>query len=129
MAIQDEDPIEAWRGMAALVRARVAGRSDAELDHRPDAQSMTLRETVHHVAEANVVAASIVIAALGSPGCTYDWSWMLPFGPWMERLQYGRKPLAPTVRLLDALNEYVIAQLAPLRDGLLREVQLVDEPG
>jgi hypothetical protein len=109
--------------------ARIAGRNDAELDHRPDAQSMTLRETVHHVAEANVVAASIVIAALGSPGCTYDWSWMLPFGPWMERLRYDRKPLAEAVRLLDALNEYVVAQLAPLSDGLRREVQLVDKPG
>jgi len=52
--------------------------------------------------EANVVAASIVIAALGSPGCTYDWSWMMPFGAW----------------LMGVLNAYVAAQIEPLSDGL-----------
>lgn len=129
MAGPTEDPIAAWRQIVELVHDRIVGRSEAELDHRPDAESMTLRETVHHVAEANVVAASIVIAALGSPGCVYDWSWMLPFGPWMERLRYGEKPLQPTLHLLQALNAYVVAQLAPLPDGLQRAVQLVDQPG
>src|SRR5688572_20926167 len=129
MAVPIEDPIAAWRSIVELVRTRIAELDEAELDRRADAESMTLRETVHHVAEANVVAASIVIAALGSPGCVYDWSWMLPFGPWMERLRYGQKPLQPTLRLLEALNAYVIAQLEPLPDGLQRTVLLVDQPG
>ncbi len=80
------DPIAAWKSIVALVRAHVDGRADAELDRRAAAPAMTLRETVHHVVEANVVAASIVIAALGSPGAVYDWSWMQPFGPWLERI-------------------------------------------
>ena len=87
---------------------------------------MSIRETVHHIVEANVVAASIVLAALGSPGCIYDWSWMLPFGEWLERLRYDRKPLAPSLRLLEALNAYVVAQVEPLPDGLQRTVQLRD---
>lgn len=57
-----EDPIAAWREIVALVHARLAGRSHTDLDRRPDDGSMTLRETVHQSAEANVVAASIVIA-------------------------------------------------------------------
>ena len=128
MAAPIEDPIAAWRSIVDLVQARVAGRDEAELDRRADAESLTLREAVHHVAEANVVAASIVIAALGSPGCVYDWSWMLPFGPWMGRLRYGEKPLGPTLRLLAALNDYVAALVEPLPDGLSRPVLLKDVP-
>ena len=90
---------------------------------------MTRRETVHHIAEANAVAASIVIAALGSPGCVFDWSWMLPFGPWMERMAYDRKPIEPALRLIEALNAYVAAQVEPLAGGLQRRIGLRDEPG
>jgi hypothetical protein len=112
-----------------MVRDLSAGRSDAELDERPDGSPFTIRELVHHIVEANVVAASIVVAGLGSPGSVYDWSWMLPFGKWMERMRYDAKPIGPTVALLEALNEYVVAQIEPLPDGLERTVQLRDEPG
>ena len=121
-------PLAAWRSITPLVRGMVDGRNEVEIDRRPDAESMTLRETVHHIVEANVVAASIVTAALGSPGSVYDWSWMLPFGKWMEQMRYDRKPLAPSLRLLEALNEYVAAQIEPLEDGLERRVRLRDQP-
>ena len=124
MAPSNDDPLAAWRSIVGLVRARVADCDQRELDRRADAESLTLREAVHHVVEANVVAASVVIAALGSPGCVYDWSWMQPFGPWLERLRYGDRDLAPAVALLGALNDYVAALVAPLPDGLSRRVQV-----
>jgi hypothetical protein len=34
----------------------IDGRREAEIDRRADAESMTLRETVHHIVEANVGA-------------------------------------------------------------------------
>ncbi|TAJ18580.1 MAG: hypothetical protein EPO68_07655 [Planctomycetota bacterium] len=121
--------LAAWESIPRLVHALVDDRSEAELDARADPKTMTPRELVHHIAEANVVAASIVIAALGSPGCVYDWSWMVPAPPWMERLAYGAKPIAPALALVDALNAYVAAQIRPLADGLQRTVQLRDAPG
>jgi hypothetical protein len=129
MSAAERDPLAEWRSIAVLVQDRVRGATDAELDRRPGDGAMTLRETVHHIVEANVVAAGIVTAALGSPGCVFDWSWMLPFGPWMENLRYDRKPIAPAVTLLAALNAWVQAQLAPLPDGLQRTVRLLDAPG
>ena len=123
------DPLSAWRSIVPLVHGMVEGLSGAQLDRRGAGGSMSPRETVHHLAEAQVVAGSIVIAALGSPGSVYDWSWMLPFGPWMERLRYDQKPLEPSLRLIDALNDYVASQVEPLPDALGRKVRLVDQPG
>lgn len=125
------DILAEWRAIPRWVEAAIAGASQAGLDEPfgPEDLGMTRRQLVHHIAEANVVAASIVIAALGSPGCTYDWSWMMPFGPWVERLDYAHKPIEPARRLLEVLNAYVAAQIEPLADGLEREVCLRDAPG
>lgn len=129
MSADRGESLAAWRSIVPLVQGMVEGLSDAELDRRGGGGSMSPRETVHHLAEAQVVAGSIVIAALGSPGSLYDWSWMLPFGPWMDRLRYDLKPLAPSLRLIDALNAYVAAQVEPLPDALDRQVLLRDRPG
>ena len=127
MAEAERDALAAWRSIVGTVGSLLDGLADGDLDRRRG-DAMSIRETVHHIVEADVVAASIVTAALGSPGCVYDWSWMMPFGGWMERLRYGDKPLAPALALLAALNEWVAAQVEPLPDALQRTVQLRDSP-
>ena len=52
---------------------------------------------------------------------------MLPFGPWLDRLEYRSQPLEPSLHLLDALNAYVTAQPLPLPGSLDREVHLRDQ--
>jgi hypothetical protein len=118
-----------WKSIVGLMRRLVAGAKGKDLDRRFGEEGMSIRELVHHVAEANAVAASFVIAALGNPGCAYDWSWMLPFGEWPRRMGYAKKPIGPSLRLIVALNAYVVALVEPLRDGLSRTVRLRHEPG
>jgi hypothetical protein len=113
-----------WKRIVGLVE-RIA--RERNLDRR--VEGSTVREIVHHVVEANVVAAGILTAALGNPGSVFDWSWMMPFGRWMTLMRYDRKPVAPALRLLRALNAYVVAQIEPLPDGLRRTVRLRETPG
>jgi len=120
--------LDDWRSIPDLVRSLVAGLADAVLDLRPEGAPFSRRELVHHVVEANVVAASIVVAGLGAAKPVYDWSWMLPFGPWMDRMGYREKPIEPALALLGALNAWVAAQVEPLADGLDRTLELRDEP-
>jgi hypothetical protein len=122
------DVLAAWKEIPERIGAVVDGGVDLDEPFGPERLGVTRRQLVHHVAEANVVAASIVIAALGSPGATYDWSWMMPFGPWLERLDYARRPVEPARRLLAAINVYVAALVEALPDGLDREVYLRDTP-
>jgi chloramphenicol 3-O-phosphotransferase len=121
--------LDAWHSIPAVVRGIVDGLSDAELDRRIPGVTLSRRELVHHVVEANVVAASILVAALGANDTVYDWSWMMPFGSWMDRMRYDRKPISPALALLDAMNAWVVGQIEPLEDGLERRVRLRDRPG
>jgi hypothetical protein len=123
------DVLTAWKKIPERIGAVVDGSNDLDEPFGPARLGVTRRQLVHHVAEANVVAASIVIAGLGSPGATYDWSWMMPFGPWLERLDYAHRPIEPARRLLAAINAYVAALIEALPDGLDREVYLRDSPG
>jgi hypothetical protein len=121
--------LEEWRSIPSIVRGLVDGLSEEDLDRRIEAAVMSRREFVHHVVEANVVAASIVVAGLGGSKPVYDWSWMQPAPPWAERMRHGEKPIEPALALLEALNAWVAAQIEPLEDGLERTLELRDEPG
>jgi hypothetical protein len=82
------EPLSAWLEVPRAIEEATGGLTDADLDLRGGSDGWTIRETVHHLVEANVVAGSIVIAALGKSGCTYDWSWLNPDRSWMERMGY-----------------------------------------
>lgn len=125
------DPPEllaAWSSIPEIVTGAVSGLGEEQLDLRADSDGWSIRETVHHLVEAQVVASSIVIAALGSEGCTYDWSWMLPGGSWVQRLGYGSMPLEPSLEALRGLNAFVATVVGRLEGGLRREVHLRDAP-
>jgi hypothetical protein len=126
---QDEaETLAAWRAVPGTLTDVVRSLDDAQLDRRIEKTGMTVREQVHHLVEAQVVAASIAIAGLGMPGSTYDWSWMQPFGSWMERLPYRSLPLALSLDLLRALNAWVAAVAEGTEGGLSRELSLRDSP-
>ena len=121
------DVLTAFRSIPETIAGAVDGLDETQLDRRP-ADGLSVREQVHHMVEAHIVASSIVIAALGMPGSTYDWSWMLPFGPWMERLPYRSMPLRPSLETVRALNAWVASVIERLDDGLSRTVRLRDAP-
>jgi len=122
------DVVAAWKEIPERIGAVLHDGVDLDAPFGPERLGVTRRQLVHHVAEANVVAASIVIAALGKPGSTYDWSWMMPFGPWLERLDYAHRPIEPAWHLLASINAYVAALVEALPDGLDRVVFLRDSP-
>jgi len=90
---------------------------------------MSVRETVHHLAEANVVAASMIIAAAGKDGCTFDWSWLYPNREWIDRMRYADLPIEPALRLVEALNQQ-IANIIQVNPKVLdHTITLFDTPG
>jgi hypothetical protein len=116
--------LERWRRVPGRVRRAVAGLPRRALDARGGSDGRSVREYAHHLVEANLVAASIVLAALGRPDGEYDWSWLVPDGAWMARLGYRRLPVGPALDLLEALGAHLSAVIAGARGGLSSPVRL-----
>jgi len=124
-----EKLLRSWRRIPIQVKKTVKGLSHEELTLRKGKNMMSMHETVHHVAEANIVAASMIIAALGKDGATYDWTWLYPNLEWIKRMGYAKVPIKPVVKMLDCLNEH-IANLVRVNPKVLRrKVTLFDTPG
>jgi len=120
--------LAAWVSIPRDIRRAIAGLSNRDLKARGGSEGWSIQEYAHHLVEANLVASNIVLAALGRPGCTYDWSWVIPDGQWMKRLGYDRVPLEPAIRLLEALAAPVVG-IAPGAGSMNRSVKLLDSPG
>lgn len=121
--------LQAWREIPWSIERSIEGLSETGLDLRAETPGLSSREIVHHLVEANLIAATILVAALARNGCTYDWSWVQPGGDWMKRMGYDRAPIQPALAALRGLCEYVSGLIATAPDGFSRSVQLLDAPG
>ena len=123
------DALVAWLGIVEGIEKALEGLAEGDLDLRGGADGWSIRETVHHLVEANLVASNIVIAALARSGCVYDWSWVTPDASWMRRVGYDSAPVGPALQTLRALTEHVAGLIRGGSDRPRREVQLLDAPG
>ncbi len=96
---------------------------------RAPAPNMSVRETVHHLVEANLVASNMILAALAKSGSSYDWTWVNPSGDWMQRLGYTKAPIGPALSTLAGLSRHIAALLAVNPGSLEHTVELWDAPG
>ena len=121
--------LAAWASIPRDIRRAIAGLSNRDLKARGGSEDWSIQEYAHHLVEANLVASNIILAALGSPGCTYDWSWVIPDRKWMKRLGYDRVPLEPALELLEALCAHVVGLARGAPGSMKRSVRLLDSPG
>lgn len=119
----------AWVQIPVDIQNAIEGLSENDLDFRGGPEGWSIRETVHHLVEANLVAGSIMIAALGESGCTYDWSWLNPDLAWMERMGYKTAPVEPAIETLRALTRYLSGVIDAAPNAERREVRLLDVTG
>lgn len=123
------DTLLAWSKIAGRIRQSIRGLTAPELDLKGGFEEWSIREHVHHLVEANLVATSMIIAALATDGGNFDWTWVNPTKAWMGRLGYSTADVKPALAALAALNRHISALLAAKPDALNRTVKLNDTPG
>lgn len=121
--------LRAWTQVPQRIRRSIAGLAAQDLDLRGGSEGWSIRESVHHLVEANLVLSNMVLAALGKPGHGFDWSWVMPDATWMKRLGYDRAPVDPALALLEALGAHVAEIVSAAPRALDRHVKLQDAPG
>ena len=121
--------LNAWQAIPRRARRAIVALPSRELSRRGGPENWSVREYVHHLVEANLVASTIVLAALGRPGTRYDWSWLVPDARWMKRIGYARAPVEPALRLLDAVTAHVAGLVRRTPRGMARRVALRGSSG
>jgi len=128
-SVIQRDVVDDWGRIPETIRQAITDLDKKALDVRGGRAGMSAREIVHHLAEANIVVASIMIAAIGTNGATYDWSWLYPDTAWCERMGYPAAPIEPALDVIDALCRQISNLVAANPEILSREVRLFDTPG
>jgi hypothetical protein len=121
-------PLNDWLQVSNDLETAVDGLTEVDLDCRGGPNGWSVREVVHHLVESNLVACNIVIAAVGTGGCTYDCSWLNPDREWMERMGYGGA-VTSAIEASSAVIRYASALLSRAAGGLTREIKLLGAPG
>lgn len=123
------DPVREWVAIPSRLERSIRGLDDEDLDRRGGDEGWSIRETVHHLVEANLVASTMIIAAVGADGCEFDWTWLNPDRGWMRRMGYASAPVAPAINALRAVGAHVAGLIAKTPRSLRRRVSLNDSPG
>lgn len=121
--------LTAWASIPRRLRSATSGLSARGLRARGGSEGWSIQEYAHHLVEANLMASTIILAALGRPGSRYDWSWLIPDRRWMRRLGYDRTPLETAIKLLEALSAHVVGIVRGVPGSMKRHVRLVGSPG
>ena len=118
--------IDDWRAIPVRLEKEIRGLRN--LDRAGASEGLSIRENVHHIVEANLIASNMILAALATDGGYFDWTWIWPDKSWMARVGYDKAGVKPALALLHALGDHVKGLLAGRPDTLTRKVRLADSP-
>lgn len=124
-----KEPLTEWNRIPGRIRKSIRGLNETDLGLRGGSEGWSIRETVHHLVEANLVASNMIIAALATNGCKYDWTWVNPDKSWMRRVGYDTAHVGPAIETLRALCRHISGLVVGQPDALARTVKLNDAPG
>jgi len=112
-------------GVDALERA-LEGLSEADLDLAREPGAWTIRQIVHHLADAEAMALGGPKFALAEPGRVYHGN-RYSQDVWAECLDYTGREIGPSVALFTAIRAHMLQLVRRLPDALERHT--VDASG
>lgn len=84
------------------------GLSESDLDLSRAQDKWTIREIVHHISEAEDIWKIAFKAALGNPGCTFNFNWYIANNKCSEPLMYNIRPINDAVELFRICRKQVL---------------------
>jgi exonuclease VII small subunit len=100
-----------------MLEEMVAGLSNQHLDLKREPGKWSIRETVHHIADAEDIWKVSIKAALGNSGCTFDLSWYIDDNVCAKPLDYEHRPIEHAIELFKAGRRYVTGLMKHLPDA------------
>ena len=95
----------------------LAGLTEADLDRARAEEKWTIRQIVHHIADAELLWEVAVKSALGNCGCLFDASWYIISNKWAGPLHYATRPIDGAVTLYKAIRHQILELLEYVPDA------------
>ena len=117
-----EEIVARYASGIQAVEEALAGLTEADLDLAREETKWTIRQIVHHIADAELFWEVAIKAALGNSGCLYDASWYIINNKWAEPLQYAARPIDGAVVLYKAIRQQMLELLEYVPDAWEKSV-------
>jgi hypothetical protein len=114
MTDKTETQGEIIAGYASGIQAvddALVGLTEADLDLARAEEKWTIRQIVHHIADAELLWEVAIKSALGNCGCLFDASWYIIDNKWAEPLLYATRPIDSAVELYRAIRHQILELL------------------
>jgi len=102
-------------GIGQLDKA-LEGLSEADLNLAREEGKWSIRQIVHHIAEAEELWNIALKAALANPGCNFDFNWYIADNKCAGPLLYHRRPIDEAVALFRSSRKQIL-ELLDLADN------------
>jgi hypothetical protein len=98
------------------VQAALAGLTEVDLDLARAEEKWTVRQIVHHIADAELLWEVAIKSALGNCGCLLDASFYIIGNGWADPLRYATRPVDGAVELYKAIRHQILELLEHVPD-------------
>jgi hypothetical protein len=129
MTEQTRDPdaiLARYADGPAQLEAAIAGLAEADLDLALSADTWTIRQLVHHVADGDDIWKVCIKAALGNSGGLFSlqWYWEVEQDTWAERWDYAGRAIEPSLALFRANRLHIVQLMERNPDGWDRHMRI-----
>jgi hypothetical protein len=109
----------------SLLDSALAGLTDTDLDLSPGADSWSIRQIVHHIADGDDVWKTCIKAALGNSDgeFTLQWYWDKPQMEWSINWHYAGRGIEPSLALLRANRRHIVDLLDSIPGALEKSIR------
>ncbi len=96
-----------------VLEAAIRGLDEAQLDLVLSADSWSIRQIVHHLADGDYLWKEFIMRAAGNPELEFslEWYWCIPQDEWAQRWAYAKGDIAPSLVLMRASRQHAVELL------------------
>jgi hypothetical protein len=108
-----EQLIDQYAGGPDLMFKALQGLADDQLELKLLADSWSIRELVHHVADGDYLWKEFLLRAMGEPEWEFslEWYWCLPQDEWVKRWSYAERDVWHSLELFKANRQHTVELL------------------
>jgi uncharacterized damage-inducible protein DinB len=102
MTASHDSLLKRYPKLPERLEAAIAGLDETQLDLRLGTGGWSIRETVHHTVEGELMWQVFLRAILGTDGIEFpiQWYFTISQDEWAKRWAYGKRAVEPTLELL-----------------------------